>query len=348
MKRKELVKLLELVNPAVSSSGLVPVFGCFMFTKNAITAFNGDALAIKAKFGNEKVFAVDGKTLLGLLQNSGAEEVSMTVEKQDVHVRSGKSNFKLPYFNKEDFLFEEPREKWEASCDCTTELLKGIEVCLTTTCRDNAMPALMGLTFNCEGTDLTTIYSCDGDAVTRFVTENGYEGEGIFTVPNSFCDALLKICNESEGVSGKIELSSNWVKATLNNGFTVYGRVIKTDNPLDHEKLITDTMTGKSSFVDLPEGLSEALARARVLADPESKPTLLTVFNGKLDLLTKATLGEAHDELPLKKHDDVEAEVHASLVQRSIGICDQISIRENCVAYQSGAQILQVVSNVGG
>jgi DNA polymerase III sliding clamp (beta) subunit (PCNA family) len=348
MKRKELVRLLELVNPAISASGLVPVFSCFMFSKNAVTAFNGDSLAIKAKFKGDQTFAVDGKTLLGLLQNSNADEVIMTLEKQDVHVKAGKSNFKLPFFTKEEFLFEEPSEDWDATCNCGKELLRGLEICLTTTCRDNAMPALMGLCFNCAGTDLTTLYSCDGDAVTRFMTEDGYEGEGIFTVPNSFCEALLKITSEAEGVTGKIELSSNWAKATLSNGFTVYGRVIKTDNPLDHADLIKTTMTGKSAFVDLPEGLSEALARARVLADPESKSTLLTVFNGKLDLLTKATLGEAADSLPMKGHDDVEAEVHASLVQRSIGICDQISIRENCVAYQSGSQVLQVVSNVGG
>ena len=205
----------------------------------------------------------------------------------------------------------------------------------------------MGICFNFDSSTLTTLYSCDGDVVTRYTTDDGFKGSGVYTLPNSFCEALLKISNEIEHLDGTLEINGNWAKASLNNGFTVYGRVINTDKPLNHAKLIADTMTGESTFVGLPEGFGEALARARVLADPESKPTILTVFNGKLDMLTKATLGEATDSMPLKDHDDVEAFVHASLVQRSIDICDEISIRENCTAYKLGDAVLQVVSNVG-
>ena len=51
----------------------------------------------------------------------------------------------------------------------------------------------MGICFNFNGSTLTTLYSCDGDAVTRYITNDGYKGKGVYTVPNSFCDALLKI-----------------------------------------------------------------------------------------------------------------------------------------------------------
>lgn len=347
MKRRELVKALELVQPSLAS-GLVPIFGCFMFNEGTITGFNGDSLAIKANFDAGLTLAVDGRTLLGLLQNSKADELTIKVEASEIRIKAAKSNFKLPYLKTDDFLFEEPKEKWTATTEITEELLKAIGICLTTTSRDHAYPALMGLSFNFEETTLTTLYSCDGDAVTKYVTEDGYEGEGIYTVPNSFCDALMKIYQETEAVGGKLEMNCNWAKATLSSGFTVYGRIVANDTPLDHAKLIADTMNTEVPFVSLPEGFNEALSRARVIADLENKPTVLTVFDGKLGLLTdSASYGEARDDMPIKGHPDVEAFVHASLVQRSIGICDQISIQENCTAFKQGNAVLQVLSNVG-
>jgi DNA polymerase III sliding clamp (beta) subunit (PCNA family) len=343
MKRRELVRILELTQPAIAGNGLVPVFGCFMFKKGAIIAFNGDTLAIEANFGNEMAFATEGKVLLGLLQNCGAETVSMTVDKCDVSIRAGKTKAVVPYIPEDEFLWDEPESEWLCSCDCTSELFKGIEVCLTTTSRNNAMPAIMGITFIVNG-NKTILYSTDGDAITRYSGVRG-KGSGSFTVPNAFCEALLKIWIETEAVSGKLEFSGDWAKATLNTGFTIYGRV--TTAPLDHEAEIHNVLDKDAKFVSLPEGLSEALARARVLADDESKPTLFTVYNGKLDLLTESKLGEAREELIMKGHPDIEAMVHAELVERSINECNEMVILENCTAYKLGETVLQIVANTG-
>ena len=345
MNRNELVKTLELVQPALATSGLVPVFGCFMFTEKAITAFSGDALAISAPFTTNLKLAIDGRSLLGLLKNTQAEEVTAKTDKNDVTIKTGKSRFTLPFFSDDDFLFEEPNEKWAASVAITDKLLKGFEICLVTVSRDQSLPALMGLILDIDNESL---YSCDGDAVTRCsIKGEKCKGKGSYTVPTSFCESLLKICQSTEVFDGKIELTSNWAKATLANGFKVFGRVVPKQKDFNPEELIETTMVGEMPFVDLPEGFSEALARARVLADFEGKPTVLTVFNGKLDMLTKSSLGEVDDSMPFKGHDDVEAMVHASLIQRSLAICDQMSIRENCTAYRRSDDVLQVVSNVG-
>jgi hypothetical protein len=49
----------------------------------------------------------------------------------------------------------------------------------------------------------------------------------------------------------------------------------------------------------------------------------------------------------MKDHPDVVALVHASLVQRSIEHCDEITISDRVTAYRQGNTILQVVSNIG-
>jgi DNA polymerase III sliding clamp (beta) subunit (PCNA family) len=352
MKRSELVKTLELVYPALSATNLVPVFTCFMFKQKSILAYN-DVLGIVAKGGiGTEPFATAGVALLGLLQNSHAEEVDFQVTEENVIVKTGKSIFKLPYFTEDQFIFDEPKEKWAGTVNLNEDLLKGIEICLTTSSRDQSKPAIMGVCFNFDLVTDPTLFSCDGDAITRYKVgldkdRKEYKNSGIFTVPNVFCDALLKISSETETTQGKLELNQNWAKATLNNGFTIYGRMIVTEKNLDHQLVIDQSLRGKHPFAALPVGLSDALASARVLADPESATTAMTVDGSKLQLVTDTHMGVIRDELKIKGHEDVEATVHASLVHRSLTVCDQISIRENVTAYKLGNTVLQIVSNIG-
>lgn len=356
MNRKELVKTLELVEPALSDNNLVPVFTCFMFKEKSIEAYN-DNLGIVAKntFGTEQFaknsqFAVGGKTLLGLLQNNHADEVDFQVTDENVIMKAGKSVVKLPYFPEKEFLFEEPNEKWAASMAINDHLLMGIETCLNTACTDLTKPAFLGVCFNIDHDPdhPLELFSTDGDAITRYTVNTTGKGKGVFTVPNAFCSALIKIATETDVREGKLQLSGNWARATLANGFVVYGRIIINEKPLDHQLVIDQSLKGKQPFVPLPLGLNDALARARVLADPESSKTVMTVEGGKLRLVTTTHMGDLKDELNIRGHGDVEATVHASLVQRSLNVCDQISIRENVTAYKLGVTVLQVVANIGG
>ncbi len=348
MNRADLVKRLELVQEGLAKDDLVGLYGCFVFRPKSIMAYNGQVGVISKGGLGTTPFATMGRPLLGLLQNSAAEELNYQVNDHDVVLVAGKSNVALPLIEADLNLIEEPKGEWTATLGLDQDLLRGIEICLTTVSRDQAQPAIMGV---CINLDLkpsgVTLYSCDGDAITRFAPESGTSGRGVYTLPNAFCDTLLKVCRETGSSDGMIELSRDWAKATLESGYVVYGLLIANDNPLDHAKQIADSMKGKVPFVPVPLGLNEALARARVLADPETGKTELTVAHGKLMLRTTTSLGDLQDELNIKGHPDVQALTHASLVQRGISICDEISIRENVTAYQGQRGLLQVVGNIG-
>ena len=66
-----------------------------------------------------------------------------------------------------------------------------------------------------------------------------------------------------------------------------------------------------------------------------------------MSLFTETPSGVVEDTVKIKGHPDVEATIHASLVCKSLNICNEISIRENCVSYRNGETTLQVVSNIG-
>lgn len=342
MNRKELVAKLELIKPALAKTNLVPIYTCFTFDDGLIIAYN-DQMAILAPIGRvaKQPFAVNGETLLGLLTNTEADNVAFAVEAENVVLTAGKGNYKLPYFEQKEFLFEAPPEDWATELEITDELIEGLTACLTTSSQDNTMPALMGVCFSLEQ---DAMYSCDGDAITKFSLD--FDGKGQYTAPNEFCDALLKIRGIEGNEKGTLGLNNDWAKAVFESGYVLYGRVIEK-SPLDHENLIKKTLKDVGDFVEIPVGLNAALSRARVLADAESKKTALIIHKGKLTLETSTHMGQASDELTIQGHRNVEAIVHASLIQRPIGLCDSIMVLDNCTAFKKGDRLLQVFSNVG-
>lgn len=346
MKREELLDKLEQVSKALSTENLVPLFQCFCFTGSNVTAFNGDNLAIRASCKTKEAFAVNGKVLMGLLNNSRAEEIDFTLgSENDLIVKADKSTFKLPYFPKTDFLFVEPDKSSPDTFDLSEghELLRGVVSCLATTGNDISQKAFMGVHFNQQG-DTVWLYSTNGDAISRYCTDFPCKGTTKnYVLSNEFCDAIADIGWEQDG---ELALTDEWAIAIMDNNYTVYGRLLELDNPLDHEAEIKKTVKGSISYIPVPDGLTAALSRARVLSDIESAPSLLTIKNKRLALHTQNQLGVVDDALDLN-HRDVEASVSASLMQNCLRFCDEMAILENCCCFRKEDKHFILTSNMG-
>ena len=295
---------------------------------------------------NSEAFAVYGTTLLGLLKNSHSEEVELAIEnKENVGVKAGKSRFKLPYFGKDEFLFKLPADKWGISLTIDEHLLKGLAACLLTSSRDLSQPAWLGVSLQPTGKRMT-LYSCDGDGVTRYTTA-AKAAQATGMLPNSFCETVLRISKESGSEGGTLSLNTEWAKAELQSGFTVYGRLIEINAPVDFEHEIDKTLEGKWDFVALPRGLDHALSRASVIADALSTPTTIEIAEGKLRLITENQMGRIVDVLPLPKHSDIAVDVSAAMMQRAIGLCTEMAVLERCTVYREGETLFMVVGNMG-
>jgi len=353
MNRAELVTKLELVGRALAPTNMVPIFQSFVFDGKTVSAYD-DSIGIVAPCVTEDAFAVHGKTLLGLLSASRAEEVTFTVTDglADVMIKAGKSTFRLPYQTKEEFLFQPPEEAWDVTVDFSAEAIAGLEACLMTVGRDAAtQPALVGVWLK----QAERFYSCNGDALSRFEAFPARKSKVLvdFMMPNAFCETLVKIVDETAEEAAEVAASVNrlkfnkgWAKASIGGWYTIYGRLIENEKPLDHEDLIAKTIKGEVIYAPIPEGLDHALSRARVVADPESKPTQLTVKDGKLHLLTDTHLGIIRDVLAFQ-HPDVVALVSAELLQRAISLTSEIVIMDNCCTFRSEQGLFVLLSNYG-
>jgi DNA polymerase III sliding clamp (beta) subunit (PCNA family) len=339
MNRAELVKTLELLKPALAQHDTVPIFQCFTFTDGKVIAYN-DALAIVAPSEVKENFGVHGATLLGILSNNKAEEVTIESEENDLVVTSGKSITRLPYKTDDEFLFEQPSKKFTAALELTQTTLEGIGLCRNTVSKDETQAALHGITVSGS-----YLYSCDGDAVTRFSLPKPVKGT--WFIPTPTCDAILRLWKDLSVTGAKLHFNDEWVFADFDD-WQIYGRVPEIKEPLKFEELVKKGMHGAPSDAGwaIPEGLDDALSRARVLADPESAKTTLKVQKSKLTLFTETHMGQVDDVLPLKGHADIEVNVSASHVQSALKNCKYVAFLERCTMF-TGDDVLLLVSHMG-
>lgn len=346
MNRADLVQKLELTGRALASHNLVPMFQCFCFDGETVSAYD-DSLGIVVPCKTPQPFALNGSTLLGLLKNSHSEEVEFSLEdKSEVSIKSDKSRFKMPYFGSDDFLFKHPDAEWVTRLSINEDLLRGVDACLLTSSRDMAQPKLLGVNLTAYQKGMA-LYSCDGDAITRYVIGGKATKGANFLLPNAFCEALLQITKETKTAKGALCINAEWAYAALDNNYEIYGRLIEVDAPVDYEELITKTINGEVKFLPVPKGLDHALSRARVIADPESAKTTLNVNEGKLRLTTETHMGLVKDVLTFDCAYEIVTNVSATMVQRAIGLCDEMAILDRCTVYKHATNLLMVVSNMG-
>lgn len=346
MKRVELLETLDIVKPALADDSMVPMWQCFMFHADSVICYN-NAIGIIAPINVGGEYAVNGKTLLGLLENSAAETVDLKLEGQDLTIRAGRSTFKLPWYPKEDFLFEEPEDKLVRKLPLGLDSLKGMELCLKTASKDATQPALMGVCLSHRKKHVT-LYSCNGDALSSYLmpfTMKDTEAAFDYMLPSAFCQAVLRTVSETEAEAVELKINEEWALAAVGD-YLVYGRLIQNDNPLDHEGLFKSTVKGKPTYVPLPDGLEGALQRAMVVTEAESAKTVLTVEKGRLKLLSETHMGTVRDSLAFEGHPDVEANVSSALLRGAIGSCAEIAIFDNCCVLK-GENLTVLLSNMG-
>ena len=346
MLRKELVEKLELVSRALADNDIIPIFKCFAFTGNSVMAYN-DALAIIAPCKTQEKFCVNGQVLLGLLSNSHTENVDFTIDGTDLVVKTGKSTFKLPWFPVEDFLFKAPTAKVTVRVPINQELVDGLAACLMTTSKDSSQAALMGVCMTEVG-----FFSTDGDAITRYLHQTA-KNDIRYMLPNSFCETIVKLFEGLGSKRGVLGITGEWATCVLDGGdgklhADIYGRLLVVDNPIDYETWIKKTLKDKPRYVEIPKGLDRALSRARVVADPESAKTVLTIEGARMKLLTETSMGVIKDDLPYEdKSFATVANISAELTQRCLSLCTEMSVLPNCCCFRNGNRLFILTSNMG-
>jgi DNA polymerase III sliding clamp (beta) subunit (PCNA family) len=331
MNRQKLIDVLEIVGRGLERNNVIPIYEYYCFTGDTVFGFN-DTFGIVAPWKVDQPFGVHGPTFLGLLKASKAETVDIKVVKDQLQIKADKSEYALPYKGPDEFVWKEPvftGGRYEA------EIFKGIEYCLASCSQNLALEIFSRVCVN-QHNGKIAVYSTDGDALTRYTTDIKAPAKLDICLARDFCEASLKVGG------GVLEVGSEWVRSLFGD-FRVYGHNLGSTTFAYEDKIAKILDNKELDAIPIPLKFSEALTRARVVADIETSPTRIFVENNELGLLTETPFGEVFDSMKVK-HPDIEANVSSALLQNSMADCDQFKIRNNCTIFSSN-NILRLVSN---
>lgn len=338
MNREELVKTLELVKPALAKDNIIPIYQCFCFDNGQVYAYN-DAVGIIGPADTEgEPFAVHGNTLLGLLGNSSAENIELSFKKDTMELKLGKTVAALPFFAKENFLFDPATKSDCEEFPITVTFVEAMKVCLETVSYDETQRPLMGLWV--AGNQL---YSCNGDMLTRINLKAKPKISRM--LPTGFCLAIIKLWDNLNLTKGTLKCSDEWLVADFDE-WQVWGRAVEISEMPEFETWIKKAGKNKTETKTCPPALNAALSRARVLADAESQKTTITIASGKMHVTTVTHMGDVDDLLVFKEHPDVSCAISAAHLQQALAHCDQITFHENCVVLEKAPNVFMLMGTM--
>src|SRR5207253_556158 len=141
-------------------------------------------------------------------------------------IKAGRSTFRLPYFKKDEFIFEEPNDNSDIAMPLNENLIEGFRACLVTASKDQAQAALMGIAMRQE--KQVMLYSTDGDALTRYNLKlAGDQGVPNYTMPSEFCESVIKVATDTEAKGGELAfIDGKWARAIIDNSYVIYGLLV--------------------------------------------------------------------------------------------------------------------------
>lgn len=315
VNRETLLKIINLVRPALSTQNFVPALMHFLFSAGNVTAFN-DVTAITVKAPKELAgleCCLPGDLLVRALNSLSTESVALKeVDSNTVLITSGRSRIKVPMLPVEDFPLKPfSADAPDAEFDVTEFFLTGVRLCLIGVGTDPTHPAQMGVTVETEG-GTGVLYSTDNVTISRFDTGDKMvlPADAPVILPTFFCEQLLTLAKAFPSADVSIEVWATHVVAHIGKQATLLTRTLVDLEPLDFGSIVSkhcDVKKVKREARAMPMDADEAWARALMVTQTEVDKFTKVSLNddGDLRLYSESGSTSADDVIEL---DDSGAE----------------------------------------
>jgi DNA polymerase-3 subunit beta len=244
-----LLKQLRSVGSAISSNPMVPILENFLFEiekeKLTITASDLQTTIISDMQVDSKesgVICIPAKILMDTLSNLPEQPITINIDADTyvVTIRSNSGNYRLSGENAEDFT-KIPTMRNAQRIDLSTEVLsKALTNTIFATSNDESRPAMQGVLFQLNETNLTFV-ATDGHRLVRYRrVDLATENPNAIILPKKSL-ALLKNILPSENTTVALEYNTGNALFTFANTklfckliderYPDYENVIPLDNP---------------------------------------------------------------------------------------------------------------------
>lgn len=341
VKRTELATVLKQVAPALANRDLVPVFSCFCFDGQHVTAYD-DMVAMRTKCKLPVKGGVPGAVLLGLLSATKVAKVDITTEGDTFMLKAGRSKQKLAMLGPDAFLFDMPTKK-RMAFDNTKPLLDAIAQCLPTMGTDPNTPDLVGITLSYKD-GAATLYSTTritGTRVSVKVKCVAAKATAMHTILSPRFSELLVSTSNRDGCKSLL-FGGGCVTATFMSGLVLVSKCLVAQDTSIYVKAFeaADSKTMAKRLLPIPKGVGRALERAAVLlaTDKEAK-TELRVEDGRLKLTTITPTGQVVDMYKVGGKYDEHGSLRPDRLAGALTTADTFALHQNTLCLHGSGYV---------
>jgi len=323
IKRQELVKVLELVRPAISKREIVEQSASVVFDGESALSYN-DELAVRAPFKSDFKAAVQAEPLLKLMQRLSAEDITLTIEEDTLRISTKRTSAGIKMDDEINQGYQQVGnpEKWTP---IEGNLIKAIRSTLFSASSDSARPVLTCIHIGSRKTN-SYVESTDGFRLTR----NRFTKAVLF---RDKPDGILIPAKSAKELCGykptHFWYTEGWMHFKCETGEVFACRTFAEKFP-DCDKVLDF----EGSKIDLPESIIEALERAAVFTAEEElqqdQKVTMTVKEGSLLLKGEGPNGWFKEKLKVEhKGDPFTFTIHTHFLMESPGLIKDVTIGQD-------------------
>lgn len=297
--RKELLKVLEMVNPGLASKAIIEQSECFIFQHGRVYTFN-DEVAVSHTIDLDFEGAVNGKKFLDLLRKSKDDELDIFIEEGMLRVHGKKSRAGLKTDFNVKLPFSEVGDNTEAIWNSLPEeFCNSIRFCLFSTSRDATRPLLTCVHINGD-----VVESCDNFRMTRRYMSSKLEGKPILIpadVVKDLADFLpIKVARIGGWLHFLNEKEMVFCCRTYSEAYPDVSRVLKVEGEV----------------AKWPDKIEEAIERAGVFGESSIKGlnsrVTVELSEGRVMIRGEGDHGFFEEDMRLRFAGDASFEINAS------------------------------------
>lgn len=340
MKRKDLISILKLAEPALGPKEMAAPFQCFRFDGKSVVAYN-DEVAISVPCPLKLKGGLNGSFLLKWMSFSKAVEVKIEKTGENARLKAGRSTVTTPFIDDEDFLFSFPTAKEvEAKLPIDKGLLESLARVSTCIGTDHQHPWRYGITVAFD--DAIRLFTSDNFSAARDVLEDykipkELKGSGII-LPPRFVELLLEYAKRKDEEAKELLIGESWVEARFKTGLRLWSRKGEDVNVEQFEDVFKNLVARRTGTVVITKGLLDCLNRLGVaLAASEKQSATVTIKNERMVMVADGPIGQVKEVIRLSKHKNISVAISPELVKRALGIWKRMQFRSNCIYFKNGS-----------
>jgi DNA polymerase-3 subunit beta len=305
VSKKEIEHAVSITSRAISTKSPLPILSHFLIkaetgkiTLSATDLEIGIECSIKAQVMEEGAFTTPARTFQEIISLMPDEDLQLTIEKEDLHITSSRSNFTLMTLSADEFPLI-PRISEVPDFSTTQKALRELirHVNFAAAKQEETRAILTGVFIILKDSTVEFI-ATDGRRLAKMkeTVERNSENELKFVIPSRTLDELVKFLREPDD---KVSVSVRGGHVLFEmSGLFVLSRILDGKYP-GFDQVVPQS-TDKKVTIDRHQILI-AVKRALVMARDKQNPQLIRMKVERDRIILKSNtpdMGSAYEEVP--------------------------------------------------